>query len=419
MSYHDLFHAVGYRPHTGQARFHASEARFKVLIAGARFGKSLAAAKEVLPEILASDGRGWLVGPTYALTQPEFRYICDDLRDSLGVNLPTLRHGGRATHSCFETPWGAEVVSLSAQRPETLLGEELDWLILCEAAHLEADVLQRYLRARLATRGGRLVVPSTPHGFNWLHKLYLLGLRGEPGWHSQLHASWDNPLIARHEFESARAAMPEETFDEQFGGRFTSPAGAVYREFEPARHAVQGLKAPPGAIFYKGIDFGYTNPFCCVWAAVDSDGRVLVLHEYMRAGCTTDEHAAAVRKIDDRLIAQGLVRGGAWADPSGATEIMTLRNHGVPCNAARPDLAGGISLLRMALRDGPDGKPRLLVDADCRNLLREFELYRWQESSDARERVPRKKDDHALDALRYLVFALRTNVDWRDHDSGW
>lgn len=419
MSYRDVFHAIGYQPHAGQELFHASDARFKVLVAGARFGKSLAAARDVLPELLASDGRGWLVAPTYALARPEFRYLRDDLLHGLGAHLPTLVDGGRHGHSRLVTDWGAEVLALSAQRPEGLLGEELDWVILCEAAHLDGEVLPRFLRARLSTRGGRLVLTTTPRGYNWVHELYQLGLKGEPGWHSQLNPTWDNPLIPPHEIASARAMLPEEAFDEQYGGRFTSPAGAVYREFEPARHVARGLEAPPGAIFYKGIDFGYTNPFCCVWAAVDGEGRVLVLREYMRAGRTTDENAAAVRAVDDELIARGYVRGGAWADPSGATEMQTLRQNGVPCSAAKADLRGGISLLRMALKDGPDGKPRLLVDASCRRLIREFGLYRWEEGSSPQERVPRKQDDHALDALRYLVFALRSNVGWESRQAGW
>ena len=52
MKQEEFFHLLKYAPHAGQLKFHDSDARFKVLIAGARFGKSLASAKETLIELL-------------------------------------------------------------------------------------------------------------------------------------------------------------------------------------------------------------------------------------------------------------------------------------------------------------------------------------------------------------------------------
>src|SRR5690606_1360121 len=138
-----------------------------------------------------------------------------------------------------------------------------DWLILCEAAHLDSEAFMRYLRGRLTTRRGRLLVPTTPRGFNWIHRLYDLGLKDDGEWQSFRFPTWANPLIAPEEIESARKALPPEVFDEQYGGAFTSPAGAVYREFQPAVHVVPELAVPPGSIIYKSIDFGFTNPLCC------------------------------------------------------------------------------------------------------------------------------------------------------------
>jgi hypothetical protein len=183
----ELFSHVSYAPHVGQIRFHESDARFKILIAGARFGKSLAASKDVLSELMAGRTRGWLVGPTYALAQPEFRYIAADLRRRLGAGAARVEEGGRKGHSLVRTSWGSEVLCLSAQRPHTLLGEEIDWLILCEAAHIDQEAFERFLRARLTTRRGRLVVPTTPRGFNWVHELYQAGQKGTPGWQSFRH----------------------------------------------------------------------------------------------------------------------------------------------------------------------------------------------------------------------------------------
>jgi hypothetical protein len=413
-----LFPATGYVPHAGQIRFHESDARFKILIAGARFGKSLAGTKDVLAELTSGNSRGWMVAPTYALAQPEFRYIVQDVRRRLGVPAAAI-DGGRGSWSRMRTPWGAEVYCLSAQRHETLLGEEIDWLILCEAAHLDREAFERFLRARLTTRRGRLVVPTTPHGFNWVHELYQEGQADNDAWASFRFATWDNPLISAAEIEAARASLPADVFDEQYGGAFTTPSGAVYREFQPALHVVKGLQAPPGAIIYKAIDFGFTNPFCCLWAAVDGDSRLLVLREHYLKSEIVDRHAEVIRAVDDAFVAAGQTMGPAFADPSGRMERQTLTHLGIANLKADNNIAGGVQMVRRMLAPREDGTPGMYIDAGCRNLLREFEQYMWQESSAPGEKVPRKEHDHALDALRYLCVALQSRVDWQKQGAIW
>jgi hypothetical protein len=415
--FREVFDSIHYLPHFGQLRFHASDARFKVLIAGARFGKSLAAARDVLTDLLCGPVRGWLVAPTYALAQPEMRYLVQDLRAKLGDDAVEFKDGGRSAASRIRLPWGAEVISLSARHPETLLGEELDWLLLCEAAHLKQDVFERFLRARLSTRGGRLVVPSTPRGCNWLHELYLRG--GEEDWESFRFATADNPLISAAEIEAARATLPPETFDEQYLGAFTTRAGVVYREFQPSLHVADKLAAPAGAIILKSIDFGFTNPFCCLWATRDADSRILILREHYREQWTVDQHAETINAVDDAFRRDGCEIGPAWGDPSAALERVILKQNGITTLPAQNNLRDGIAAVRRALATREDGRPGLIIDASCSNLLREIEAYRWQPSSVPGEKVPVKHDDHALDALRYLCVALINPVGWHNGASVW
>ncbi|MCC6466102.1 MAG: hypothetical protein IT463_12250 [Planctomycetes bacterium] len=415
----ELNRYVNYEPHAGQAQFHGSTARFKVLVAGARFGKSLAAAREVLPEVLGGRTRGWFVGPSYALALPEFRFLREALRE-LGLKPAREHDGGRTGPSYLLMPWGAEALSLSARQPETLLGEELDWLVLCEAAHLGREVFERFLRARLSTRLGRMVLATTPRGHNWVHEAYRRGLvdtRGE--WQSFRYATWDNPRISAEEVASARQTLPPETFDEQYGGGFTLPAGRVYPEFSRLRHMADGLLPPPGSVIYRALDFGYTNPFVCLWACEDHEGRLLVLHEHVQRHATLPEHARVIREQDDRFRALGCVIGPAVADPSGALERQTLATEGVRTLPARNALAAGLDLVRARLLPRADGRPGLLVSSLCPVLAAEFEAYAWAETPPGAERVPRKQDDHTLDALRYLCAALKQRAGWQDQAPVW
>jgi hypothetical protein len=410
MNYIQLLEATDYFPHVGQLRFHESDARFKVLIAGARFGKSLAAGKEVLRELLTSTSHGWLIGPTRALTMPEFAHLAGSA-EKLAVLAGTRAH---AEYDSLLLSHGGRVDCLSARVPHSLLGKEVDWMILCEAARLDSETFWRVLRARLTTRQGRLIVPTTPWGHNWIEQLYQRGLGGVTDWESFRYATWDNPLIAPSEIEDARSQLPAEVFDEQYGGAFTARSGRVYAEFERAVHVRDALAAPQGAVFFRALDFGYVNPFVCLWGALDNDDRLLVFDEYVATCRTLDVHAAEIARRDETNIARGLVAGFCVADPAGRGEREELARMGLPNARAENALSAGIDAVRRRLGRRADGTRGLLIASHCHNLIREFESYCFADGAGAREALPLKGNDHCLDALRYLCMALSRRVGWRE-----
>lgn len=419
MFLNDLFNWIDYQPHAGQREFHDSDARFKLLIAGARFGKSLAAAREVLTDLLCGDTRGWFVAPTFALAQPEFRFLLEDLQE-LGVKPSQLKNGGRQGPSVVMLPWGAEAHTVSTHRPESMLGEELDWAVMCEAAHVGREAFERYLRPRLATRKGRMIATTTPRGRNWVYELYFRVLkRVMRDWATFRFATWHNPGIGSDEVASARELLPPEVFDEQYGGEFTGRSGRVYAEFAVPTHVREGQQPPAGEVFFKAVDFGFTNPFVCLWAAQDGDGRLVVFDEYRLSGATLDKHAVEIRRRDDDLVRRGFVLGPCWADPAGRLEREELSQAGIPTLGADNALHAGINALRERLVVRKDGTPGLIVSAACRDLIREFEGYRYEEAVSGREPLPVKQDDHGLDALRYLCLALKRRVDWRGVKTLW
>ncbi|MBK9974099.1 MAG: hypothetical protein IPP14_04920 [Planctomycetes bacterium] len=412
----DLWRQIGYRPHAAQLEFHDAPQRFQLLVAGARFGKSLAVAMETLRELASMPLRGWLVAPTYALARPEFRFMAAAL--SRAGLLAQARDGGRAGPCRLRTTAGAEVWGLSAQRPQVLLGEELDWLALCEAAHLDNDTVDRVLRPRLTTRQGRLLVTTTPRGQNWVHRSYLHALQGEP-WRAFRFPTWRNPLIPPTEIALARTDLPADVFDEQFGGEFMARSGRVYSDFDPALHVARNLCAPAGSLVVRGIDYGFTNPTACVWVAQDKQGQLLVLHELYLTQQTSNDLAPQIAAVDASLRKQGLLIGPAYADPSGPGQSETLRRLGLNVGRADNEVLAGIDLVRAALKRRTNGQPGLRMDSRCVNLLREIESYTWLPAPASQERVPQPQYNHALDALRYAVVALARKVGWKAGAQPW
>lgn len=411
----DLWRNLPYQPHPGQAEIHGSDARFKLAVAGARFGKSLSGAREMLRELVCGGGRGWLVAPTYALVRPEFNYLWHDTA-CLGL-MREVKTGGRDGYSRLDTHHGTEVMGLSAHSPYSLLGEELDCLVLCEAAHMDRDAWERYLRPRLGTRLGRMIASSTPRGSNWMHELYVRAGQHND-WARFRHATWDNPGVTAAEVESARRALPADVFDEQYGGEFTSLSGRVYPEFQLPRHT-GALRAPAGCRVTRGVDFGFTNPMAVVWVAEDPDGGLLVLREFYASGLVVEQSATEIARIDQELRDLGLVIGCGYADPSNPGAIATLCEQGLPTQRAPGGVSGGIDAVRTALRPRADGTPGLRIDASCANLIREMEQYSWQEGDAESERRPAKRRDHAVDALRYAVAGLHRHVGWKQHSMSW
>jgi Terminase RNaseH-like domain len=151
-----------------------------------------------------------------------------------------------------------------------------------------------------------------------------------------------------------------------------------------------------------GIDFGFRNPFAAVWGMLDGDG-VLWL---------TGEHYARARPLSYH--AERLPRDVMWhCDPSGAADRAELvcadfKVREAP-NAVRP----GIAAVMARLESGT-----LRVQAGrCPNLLAEADLYRYDDAAAGSE-SPVSAHDHALDALRYLIYSLDYHRLARPRPSG-
>ena len=391
--------------------------REHVVICPARASKSYSAAYKALPLILGreakKDGtgpkptRGWIVGPTYELAEKEFRYVWEvlmDLGPRIGWPKPALARDSKKGGDLYIlTAWGSEIVGKSADKPQSLLGEQLDWVILSEAAQLPGDIWTRYLEPRLATTRGYAILPTTPDaGALWLYELYTKGLEGNALVDSY---SWDvtgNPIYPIEEFESKKAFYGEQhpVFQEQYLGKWTFYSGVVYgHDFDITRNVIdlppEGIPAEWRRI--RSIDFGYRDPFVCLWAALTPDGEIWIYREHYQTQRAMAEHASVIRQRSEGEDILYTV-----ADSSEPQSIADLRRLGVSALEANRDRRAGRMLVGDYLRSG-----RLkFVRGAVPELMREIAWYRWDKDKDkegAKEATI--GDDHAMDALRYLIMS--------------
>lgn len=195
----------------------------------------------------------------------------------------------------------------------------------------------------------------------------------------------------------------EEVQATRIEGRFASFYGAVYKTFVRRRNVIEPFTIPPSWPRYRGFDFGFTNPFVCLWVAESPDGEYYVYREYYKAKTGIRSHIANVLR---RSHGERFVR--SFADPEDAEARRDLRDHGIPNFGARKDVAAGIEMVQSLIKPRPNGKPRLFIFKTCKNTIREISGYHYPDGTSRNNPKdhPAGVNDHTCDALRYIIFTL-------------
>lgn len=331
--------------HASQKLVAESEARFRVLACGRRWGKTRLASS--LAFIVAlQGGRSWWVAPTYALSRVGWR-IFKNMARLLGdrVRVSEVERRIEVIGS------GGWLQVRSAHDPDSLVSEGLDFVVMDECALMGEEAWEVSLRPALADRGGKAVFISTPRGRNWFWRLYVRGESGEEGWASWCFPTWDNPFIRSEEIESARRDMPEMVFRQEFGAEFIEGEGSVFRNVmgcvdDEYVNEVRGLGGP----YVFGVDWGRTRDYTAV-VVVDSL-RGVVLEVARWGGMAYEEQVKRLWELYERYRPELVV---AEANSMGGPMVERLRREGmvvVPVWMDRGTKGGMVERLRMAFERG-------------------------------------------------------------------
>jgi len=182
----------------------------------------------------------------------------------------------------------------------------------------------------------------------------------------------------------------------------------VFNEFDPAVH-VQAVDYDPNLPLYRAMDFGFVNPFVCLWIQVDGGGVVRVIDEYVRARATIDVHAAEIKSRtpcrEEQVAATFCDPAGAGVnDVTGTSIVRELRAVGIMVRYRRSGILDGIELIRRAICDG-QGRSSLVISPRCPRVIEAMQCYHYpQDLAAAGGELPLKDGvyDHPIDALRYF-----------------
>ncbi len=202
------------------------ETRFKVVVAGRRSGKSrLAAVRLLIEGLKCPKGSGVMY---VAPTQGQARVIIWDLIHEIGHEIITSSHVNNAEITLVN---GTVIYIRGADRPDTLRGADLWFVVLDEYADMKPVVWEQVIRASLSRHKGGAMFIGTPKGRNHFYDLYQLG-QGEddPEWKSWLFKTADNELIEASEIAAAKRTLSTFSFNQEYLASFDNAGTNIFRE---------------------------------------------------------------------------------------------------------------------------------------------------------------------------------------------
>ena len=202
-----------------------NQARFKVVAAGRRTGKSRLASYLLIVNALQTDrGHVFYVAPT----QGQARDIM--WQTLLEVGHPVIE-GSHINNLQIKLINGATISLKGADRPETMRGVSLKYLVMDEYADMKPEVWEQILRPALADQKGQALFIGTPMGRNHFYDLYLYGSQGNDETFKSFHfTSFDNPILDAGEIESAKRNMSSFAFRQEFMASFEALGGELFKE---------------------------------------------------------------------------------------------------------------------------------------------------------------------------------------------
>jgi PBSX family phage terminase large subunit len=221
----------------------------------------------------------------------------------------------------------------------------------------------------------------------------------------------DNPYINDDYKMRIRDSLSGLFYKRNYLGLWCLAEGAIFDFFDPKIHVV---KQPPRAAEYwvVGIDYGVSNNFACVLMGVNTGRSTQTgICRWVEKEYVWDSHAQGRQKTNSEYaddleeFLEPYAVKAVYIDPSAASFKVELKKRGIHCVDADNDVLPGITFMTSEMCKG-----NLFICAECKHLIKEIEAYVWDpKCGDKGEDKPLKKNDHAIDALRYCIYSHKVS----------
>ena len=392
-----------------------SNARFRILVAGRRFGKTFLSLVELCRAAWSPGRLVWYVAPTYKQAK---RIAWKPLKQ---MTRPYWASTPNETDLRIELVTGGTICLRGADNYDSLRGDGLDFLILDEYASIAREAWPEVLRPALADRQGKALFIGTPRGRDHFYDLYE-SAQSQPNWSTFQFTTEEGGNVTHEELESATHELDERTYRQEFRASFENlTSGMAYYAFDRTEN-VRTLRHNPQLPLFWSLDFN-VNPMCSVIGQRDGDcvhildelslkdSNTLAACEEFRkkiAPYRTNRYSAVHIDIYGDATGNGRRTSASRTDWQIVQDCFRTKfcetKRRVP--SSNPPVKDRINCVNAMLRNQA-GERRLLIDPKCKELILDFERVHWKNDAHGNVLADIDKSDparsHLSDALGYMI----------------
>ena len=289
-----------------QKQVWADDTRFKIVAAGRRTGKSRLAAWMLIVNALQADkGQVFYVAPTQGQARDIMWQTLLDLANPVVVS-------AHINNLQIKLVNGATISLKGADRPETMRGVSLKFLVMDEYADMKPEVFEQILRPALADQKGGALFIGTPMGRNHFYELYKYAELGDDESYKAFHfTSYDNELLDSEEIDLAKKSMSSYAFRQEFMASFEARGSEMFKE--------------------DWVKFGETPDVGDYYIAIDLAGFEEV-NKKRTKNTKLDETAIAVVKVGtDGWYVDNIIHGRWSLDETASKIFQAVRDYEPVC----------------------------------------------------------------------------------------
>lgn len=390
--------------HKGQMEVFRSPHRFKVVCAGRRWGKSRVSIALLLKAaIRAPKQRVWYIAPTYQMAR---QILWDDLQEELPRRWIKKKNDTTMTIVLRN---GSEIALKGADKPDTLRGVALHYVVLDEFQDMKPDTWYKVIRPTLSSTRGEALIIGTPKGFSAFHKLWTLGqdteMQRRGHWMSWQFVTADSPFVPEAEIEAARNDMDPKSFAQEYLASFENMSGRVYYPFDRTLH-VKPCAFNPQLPIWVGQDFNI-DPMSSVILQPQPDGSLWAVDEVVLFASNTAEVCDELERRYWRNKAQVTIfpdpAGNYRQHARGESDVDIFKEKGflrIDFPKKHPPIADRVNAVNRLLMTAA-GDIRLFIDPKCKHLIDSLEKVIYKPGT--RDIDKDAGVEHSTDAIGYPI----------------
>lgn len=375
--------------------FKEADAKINIWEGAVRSGKTYISLWRFVAELAEGpEGEYVLITRTYDSFK---RNVLPELTKMIGIDAKYYK-GNRELNVYGKT---IHVVGADDERAEAKIrGPTFSGAYVDEITIIPESVF-KMLISRCAMRGAKIFGTTNPDSpYHWLKRDYLENNPDVKNWKFTLD---DNPELRPEDREYLKRQYKGLWYQRFIEGKWVQAEGSVYDFFDDKIHVIN--TAPSySSQYFVGVDYGTTNP--CAFVLIGHDPQKYpnfwVEDEYYYESKIHQRQKTDTEYADDlRKFIHGRPVKAIYIDPSAVSFRVELQKQGVDnLYEANNEVVDGIRFVSKMLNNGS-----FKILRNCKNLIREFQSYVWDDKAAQRgEDKPKKENDHALDALRYALY---------------